>query len=392
MTDNKLTYDEAKLIQQRRDQEGGDEAARALLERSEPARVWEQALGEVQLAARGAAQEIEERVAAWPAAAAISDAAQGATPLAARPLVDLLPLLDRFLDGEVDEAELEAVAAMLEAREDVAAYLEALDEVGVGVKAASQDVSAMFESGDFWAGINARLDADAAPQAPNNVVQLGAKLDAKRASTNERPAFSAENHQVMIYRHYDGEVSAAERAQVAAWAEIDPKVATTLKVMEELTLAVRVAVERAQDRADLGEVLRGVHAALEQVLAERKAGVVSLQKAREAKVERESLWTAHRRDIVAAAVAALVTIIGLGVFGDKLFKGETVVVRERTVVIVDSVESAAGASVMVSGPMTVEPSSPAKEGEGEQPAQEAEPTVIWLLEGDEPKADGRKPI
>jgi hypothetical protein len=56
MTDNKLTYDEAKLIQQRRDQEGGDEAARALLERSEPARVWEQALGEVQLAARGAAQ------------------------------------------------------------------------------------------------------------------------------------------------------------------------------------------------------------------------------------------------------------------------------------------------------------------------------------------------
>ena len=183
MTNNKLTYDEAKLIQQRRDQEGGDEAAQSLLERSEPARVWEQALGEVQLAARGAAQEIEERVAVWPAAAAISDAAQGATPLAARPLVDLLPLLDRFHDGEVDEAELDAVAAMLEAREDVAAYLEALDEVGVGVKAASQDVSAMFESGDFWASINARLDADAAPAAPaapNNVVQLGSKLDAKR--------------------------------------------------------------------------------------------------------------------------------------------------------------------------------------------------------------------
>jgi hypothetical protein len=391
MNSKNLTYEDAKLLQRRHDGEaaaGELDTARALLERSEPSRVWAQALDEVQLATRGAAQEIEANVAQWPDAGLIATAASEAAPLATLPLSELIPLLDRFHDGEADEAELEAVAAMLEEREDVASYLEGLDEVGVGVKAASQDVSAAFDSGAFWSRLESRLDEDEAPA--NNVIELAPR----RASTAERPMFSAENHQVMIYRHYDGEASPEERAQVAAWSEIDPKVAQTLAAMEELTLATRVAVERAQDRVDLSQLWGGVQAGLERELSERESGVVSLERAREAKAERKGLWRDHQREIVAAAVAALVTIIGLGMFGDKLFKSETVVVRERTVVIVDSVESSAGSSVMVSGPMAAPGAAVGEEQEGDAASQEAEPTIIWLFDESDKgeKPDGRSPI
>jgi hypothetical protein len=378
MSANKLTYQEAVLLQRHRD--GEVEAAerveaRRLLDGSEPARIWDSALAEVELATRAAVQEIEAQVTQWTQAEAIAEAAHKARPLVERGLVELMPLLERFHDGELDEVELEAVAALLEEREDAADYLAGLDEVRLGMSVVGRDVADAFDSGSFWSRLESRLDEEA-PEKASNVVSLG-------AVRKQRERFVAEDHLVMVYRRYDGEVSEAERAQVDGWAaEEGGEVAQTLAAMAELTLAVRVAVERVQERAQAGRIWEGVQAALEREAAEADAGVIRLHQVRGAKAKHQGLFMAHRREIVAAAVAALVTIIGLGVFGDKLFKGETVVVRERTVVIIDSVESVAGASVMVSGPMTVQPPADAATSsqDGASPA-EAEPTVIWLLDG-----------
>jgi hypothetical protein len=297
------------------------------------------------------------------------EVARGASDLSLAPLSQLAPMLERFHDGEATEAELDEVMGLMERREDVAAYLEALDSLSDQVKDASSVVSEAFDGGSFWDKIEVRLDEQASGQVAEVV-----PLRRPQPKTAERPAFCVDNHQVMIYRYYDGEVGEAERAQVNAWAEIDPKVSKTLAAMSELTLATRVAVERAQQRADMSKLWGRVQAELEREMVEREAGVVSLARVRE---QRVGLWAAHQREIVTAVIAALVTIVGIGVFGDKLFRGERVVV-ERTVVIVDSAESAPGSSVMVRGGVRIAP--------GEQPtisaepSSDEEPTVIWLID------------
>ncbi len=76
-------------------------------------------------------------------------------------------------------------------------------------------------------------------------------------------------------------------------------------------------------------------------------------------------------------MAALVTIVGL-----NLVNGPQQVVVEKTVVIVESVETpSADTSVMVTGPM--QPASMSTDSDAAQKEEDETPTVIWLIEPDE---------
>merc|ERR1712000_306956 len=113
------------------------------------------------------------------------------------------------------------------------------------------------------------------------------------------------------------------------------EIAETLGALEELSLAATVAMEQAQERVDLSSVWAGVSAELADEFG-GKAPVISLEQKRTEKAEEkpEETGTSHRREAFIALAAVLVTVLGMGLFGDKLF-GPRVV--EKTVVIVDSV-------------------------------------------------------
>lgn len=374
MTKKKLTYEERVLLQRYHDREVGEAEVEALLSGSDTARDFLEALEEVAHATRAAELEAWEASGA-PDSEAIVDQIDAATPLQDRPLTELVGLLERFHDLEATDLEVQDVESLLETRADVVEYLAGLDELHHGLRASHEEMVADVDFGGFFAAISDRLEEDdAIEQAPNVV-----RFPGKSPETSERPAFDLENHRVMLYRNYDQEATEAEAAQVAAWAEIDPQVAETLGALEELTFAVNVAVEVAQERVDLSHLWHDV----ETALGEETTPVISLERER----EKRGFFQHYRREIFAAAVAALVTIVGLNLVG-----GPQQVVVEKTVVIVESVETpSADTSVMVTGPMR--PAS-MEAGDDTQAKEEEDetPTVIWLIEPEESEDEPTKPV
>lgn len=383
MKKSALTYEERLLLQRHHDgerAEGERVDAEALLAASEQARAYRAHLDEVHVAAVAAEQEIWESGEAFEVDALISGLDEQGAEVE---LFDLMPLLERYHDAEVSDTERAEVERLLEEREDAAAYLLTLQELQAGVAAGSDGALDTVSFGGFWEGIEARLGDDQVKEAAApEVIDLGRE---RRARTTERPAFDIEDHQVLLYRYHDGEVSEQERAQVAAWAEIDESVAATLETLDELSLGVKVAMEQAQERVDLSQIWAGV----EDEISKDAPGVISLDKRREEKAA--SSW-GRRREAFIAIAAAFCTIIGVGLFKDSLFSpSEQVIVEKKYVVIVDSVEYGDGTSVMVTGPM--QPAAMELDTVEALDAQEPEtPTVIWLIDPEEEvEGQGDKP-
>lgn len=397
-----LTYEQRLLLQRLHDQDATlspaqQAQAQALLAEHELARQFVEALAEVNTATNAAAQE------AWDKAPArtfeqLASMAMEATAPELQPLEALMPYLERVHDGEVDEAELALFELLLESRPDVADYMAALDETHHGVLAGQQEVLERADFSNFWASLDAKLDQQA-PQAAKPQAQIVSFP--KQPQTAERPQFDLKEHQLMLARYFDGQATEQEANQVQAWLEIDPVAAQTLEVFGELSLAVQGAVDELCERTPLEHIWSGVEAALGSELDAAPGKVVSLAHARQAREQqaeqaadqaaasdKNSVWAKlPRRELFAAVAAALLTVAGLGAFGDKIFKASPVVV-ERTVVIVDSVEYSSGSSGMVVQPASLElEPKPAAQPSIESNAQESgEPTIIWLLDDDEAKA------
>ncbi|MBA2662017.1 MAG: hypothetical protein H0U74_06950 [Bradymonadaceae bacterium] len=348
MTSQALTLWERQILQRHFDGElEMAERAQAahLLESKASARVFLAALEELTIAVR-AAEEAAWQSAPSLSSEAISELAHTSGELSALALADLAPLLERFFDGEADHVEALVVAALIEEREDVAAYLEGLDELRSGLRGAQADITAGVDFGGLWSAIDRRLDLQ---------------------------AFDAQEHTVLLYRFHDNQVSASERALVEAWlAAGEPAVLTTITALAELNVAVNASVELAQERADLTELWTGIEARLDESEPKQlpAAPVVSLAAERD-----------RRRNVTRSlgALAAAITLLFMGgLLADRFFQSETVIIKERTVVIVDSVEHAPGASVRINSPV-------------EQASHDGEsdfPTIIWLLDADDESQDG----
>lgn len=393
MTESTLTYPDRLLLQRLHDADvtlDAQERAKAeqLLASQELARQFVEGLAEVNTAAKAAEGE------AWALAPertadVMAQAAFEALELKHWPLEHLMPMLERIHDGEADEADLAVFERLLETREDVADYMAVLDESRHSVIFGHEQALEQVNFGQFWSNLEARLDVpeQEASQAPKQAQVVSFP---RQPSTAERPSFDLKEHQLMLGRFFDGESSADESSQIQAWLEIDPTASTTLAVMEELSLAVQGAVDELQERAQLAQIWSGVEAVID---AEREGKVVSFEKAREGKAQPSSLWAKlPKRELFAAAAAALFTVAGIGMFADKIFDKEPVIV-ERTVVIVDSVEYSSGSSGMVVQPASMgierqandakpQPADPAAQDSQE----EASPTIIWLLDDGEAQA------
>ncbi|MEC9399856.1 MAG: hypothetical protein VX475_19665 [Myxococcota bacterium] len=381
-----MTYEQRVLLQRLQDGDlstAQEAEARALLQESEEAVAFVDSLEEVHVATCAAEQEAWERVDAPAANAVAAPALAGERSPMGLPLEDLIGLLDRFHDGEATAEEMDEVELLLEAREDVAEYLLGMTELGEVFERGHQEEVAEVDFGGFWDSLSARLEQEEQASPAAEVVAFPGAPKKKKSTTAERPAFTQDDHQVLLYRYHDGEVSEQERAQVMAWAEIDGEIAETLGALEELSLAATVAMEQAQERVDLSVVWAGVSAELADEFG-GKAPVISLEQKRAEKEEEKPKETGstHRREAFIALAAVLVTVLGMGLFGDKIF-GTRVV--EKTVVIVDSVEYGDGKSVIVTGPMQQASMTTESEEDvdGAEDAEPEAPTVIWLIDPNE---------
>lgn len=301
-------------------------------------------------------------------------------------LADLAPLLERFHDGEASDEEAELVLALIEEREDVVAYLSSLDEIGESLRVVGDEIGEPVAFDGFFEGVMARLQEEDAAGVDEED-EAAEVIAFPGATTRERPAFRAEDHRVLLYRAHDGVASEEELRQVAAWREMDEEVAATLDALEELRLACVVSVEMAQERADLSHLWPNVRDAL---AGELDGKVVPLAPRRDdaaAEVTPAPWWQTQRQGLIAIAAAVLAV---MGFIAYDQTRGPQQIIERKTVVIVDSVESAPNASVMVSAPMpegdTLRPmtttgpsiSSPDKPAE--------EPTIIWLIDAEEEPA------
>lgn len=362
MTQENLTYEQALRLQRYVDRELPEEE-RAAIEAALATRpgwqIYVAALQELKLAVEMAAEAAWEQAPAVDAAT-IARLAQAASDLSESSLDELAPMLERFHDGEVDEAEAAVIAALLESRDDVAAYLAELDAMSQSIR--GSDLSAGADFGDFWQKIEAGIDH--------------AESDAREAPAkplNHPARFDAEEHRVLLYRYHDNEVSAEERARVERWiAAGEPQVDATLGALAELHVGLNAGVELAQDTADFAELWEGVSAGIDRADAEEAAGnVVSFQ-------DRQSDKAAAPRSLVQSpifALAAAVALLICGAIVSQTFMQQEKIVETRTVVIFDSVEYAPGSSVMIHTPQLTGLSA-------EEAAEEV--PILWVMEDEDP--------
>lgn len=347
-----LTDKQIQLIERWFDGDTTPEEARAatqLVASVEAAREFHEALKEINAATQAAEQAAWDKAPSRPA----QDIVLAATQDEAMALSDLAPLLERFFDGECDDFEAEMVVGLIDARPDVADYLEGLEELRGGLKISMDEVHAQRPMDQFWAGVESRLGA----------------------------GFVAAEHNMLLQRYHDGEVNAEERAQVDAWT--DPAVKDGLAALGELHLAANAAIDHACEGVEFAQVWGAVEAAMDADVESKGDNVVSL-----GRIRREAQGSPRASFGAIAALVAAVLVGGL--FSQKLFGPQKVIV-EKTVVIVDSVEYAPGASVMIDSP--VQQASAISNADSEDVE---EPTVIWILdEGDgtlEDDADSVAPV
>lgn len=303
-------------------------------------------------------------------------------------LVELAPLLERFHDGEATEEEAELVLALIEEREEVVAYLSSLDEIGESLRVVGDEIGEPVGFDGFFAGVMARLQAedgeDGEDEAAAEVIAFPG------ATTRERPAFCAEDHRVLLYRAHDGVATAEELRQVAAWRELDDEVAATLDALEELRLACVVSVEMAQERADLSHLWPNVREALAGELDGKVVALAPRRAEAAAEVNPAPWWQTQRQSVIALAAAVLAV---MGFIAYDQTRGPQQIIERKTVVIVDSVESAPNASVMVSAPMpdtgSLQPMTTTGPSIGSATPAAEEPTIIWLIDAEEEPAPAK---
>jgi hypothetical protein len=249
------------------------------------------------------------------------------------------------------------VHALRESRTDVSDYLDALATLRSSVLAGDDQASDEVDFGGFWARIENEIDQVDREKVHENEAVV-AEVDA------DRDLFSASDHQMLLQRYVDNEVSAEERGLVDGWIqENDPGVVGVLDAYSELNLAANAAIEFVQEGVDLERILDGVDARIDDQVDAAGGNVVSLDNAR----RRRFQWGSQG----ALLAAGICLTLFAGLIFQQLFPKE-VIIKEKTVVIVDSVEYAPGASVMVNSPIQAAGFAEGAEGE--------EPTVIWLLD------------
>jgi hypothetical protein len=379
MASQGLTTEQCELLQRFYDEElSAAESIRAeqLLERSAPARVFVRALAELSAAVRAGHELAWERAASRiPSPARLAEMAAQAPGMLDAPLDELAALLERFHDGEADEAEAAWVRALLEERADAAAYLAGLDQIAEDLRAAGQVMVDDVDFDGFWDKISAGIDADA-----------GAGVDAERDELpDELPEFDPSEHLLLLHRYADDETDAAEAARVEGWIEQgDPQVREYLAALDEIKLGVTVAAETACEQVALRDIWTGVAEAIDEsaaeVAGEDKSGAapISLENER----RKRGGWLGEYRQAIFGAAAAAVVLAGVvGLFQDRIFGPPERVIVEKTiekrVVIVETVEYSPGSSVMIDSPMT-------RVNMKADDRQKVNPTVIWLFESDSP--------
>lgn len=366
-----LTHNECSLLQRYYDGDPLEPENVALVEQllntSTGARVFMSALEELTLAICGAEQALWEN-ATPPTVDAVVEAALNAATLAEQPLEELAPLLERFFDGEAMGEEIAAVQALINERDEVADYLAELDGLRASVIAGHDQLIGDVSFDGFWDTIAEQLGDDLAPVVATS--------------------YDDETHRVLLYRFFDDEVDAAERAQVEGWiADGDTNVVSTLAALAELRFATTTAVETAQEKVDLSTLWHRIEDAIDDQIEAQGDNVVSLAR----KQRDRQVTVGDSRSIVLAALAAMLFLaFGAGIFKEQLFGPAERVIVEKTVVIVDSVEYEPGNSVMVNSPMRSVSSISATPEPG-APQVEDEPTVIWLLDSEPAPYDEAEP-
>mgnify|MGYP000141423488 CR=1 FL=1 len=395
MSESRLTQSEKQLLERYYDDALSKDArqrAEVLLAGSEVAREYVSSLKELTYAAGQAEEQLWEDARAqglWSADAVILETDPGQASL-----FELESMLLRYHDDEVTEEEAAEVEQLRAAREDVADYLGGLSELGLGVSAATAEVTDAVDFGAFWSGLEGRLDELDGDG--------GAEVVEFPRATKERPAFDLGDHQVLLYRYHDDEVTEEERAQVEAWAEIDDSVASTLAALSELRFATQASMELAEEHIEPGLLWSRISEHLGEEESSNVRDFAHYKESKEQASEHVEVVTSHghRREIFIALAAMLCTVFGVALFKDSLFPGEKVIV-EKTVVIVDSLEYGDGTSVMVTGPMqsasmevVTDSNAPAVEkGDDVQSEdEEATPTVIWLIDPEQDVEPAQEPV
>ncbi len=343
---NALTESQILLIERWFDGDAtGGEAREAttLVASSVSAREFHEALKEIRLATEVAEGEAWSK-ATPPAAATILATCEAAPNSPSLSLSELAPMLERFFDGESDDLEAELIASMIDTREDVAEYIASLDELRGGVVASLKELDDRVPMNGFWDSIEARLEDD---------------------------SFRVEEHAILVQRFHDNSVTDAERAQVQRWNS--KHVAESLEALQELNLAVNAAMDEATEGVDFSSIWGAVESVMDADLESKGDNIVALGRVKRDQAERRSGFSKQSLGAIAAILAAVL----IGGLISQQFLGPDQVIVERTIVIVDSVEYAAGASVMVDTPFRQASAVLNADSESE------EPTVIWILdEGD----------
>ena len=377
MSSQSLTESQRELLQRWFDgelAEGERRRAEDLLQSSEAADSYIEALEEIRSAATIAFDTSLEAVSQELSSANLVEAAIDAPPLEDLPLLELAPVLERYHDGEVTEAERRTIEKLRRKRTDVADYLEHLAFVGETVRAANEEAAQKVDLDSVWSGVERDLTYEDAEEAPD---------------------YRAERDQSLIHRYVDDELDEWRSEQVQEWLDDDSEAADTARQIEKLGDATRIAFEEAGADVDLDGMWSEVASRLDADDTEETddADVVSIDRARDdggaqaagSEADEASggkvvgLFSQYGQALVGAAAATLLVLGAIALFGDKLFPGQTVV-KEKTVVIVDSVEYESGSSVVVDSPMKQVRAKSQKESKDDEDDKDEKPTVIWLLD------------
>lgn len=395
MTLQTLTYQQRLLLQRYFDgelQEGTEPyiEAKTLIDEVVYARQWVDSLEELALSIKGAEQEMWDRAPQRSSDRVVDVALHASADVS---LPELAPMIERMHDEEITEEERLYLESLLAEQEEAASYLGTLEAMRYSVQSSHEEALDQVDFTGFFDAIEARLDEAQDVHAPTKlegeVIQFPGK-----PQTVERAPFDMEEHQLLLARFFDGEASTEEKAQVTAWAEIDHKVAETLDVFGELSLATRAAIDELGESVEFSDLWSNVEQELAQDFAQGP-NVISLEVAREEKAleATKPAPSRARREFFIAIAAAVLTVFGVGLFSDKLFPSKGTTVVEKTVVIVDSVEYQGGSSGMVMQPASMlndtEPQTPAIKNN--PPSKEEEtPTIIWILDEDQPEQQPSK--
>lgn len=376
MTSEKLTKQNALLLQRHVDGELGDddgEAAKALLEQSTAARVYVSALESLGEAVRIAERHAWDSADVSPAKKWV-ELAEASADLVDSDIDDLAPMLERFHDGEVDDAEAAVVAGLVDERDDVAEYLAELEGIATGVRQAGVADDVDFDG--FWEGIAEAIDDDSSEVAGPVAVE----------------PFDADEHRRLLYRYHDGEVSAEERRRVQAWIEAgNDEVDRYLGALAEVHIGINAGLEIAEERADIDTISAGIQPRLDAIDAERAAdNVVALDTASESDADQQ-LW---QKPMVALAAAVALLVTG-ALLGPQILQQDDEAMDRQPIVIFDTIESAPGSSVMLHAPQLADHDMDNGFGQNVNRVHpeiraeddDADPTVLWLIEDEEDPDD-----